>query len=104
MSAEHFPVALDSNAISGRTDAACKKGTSMHTSTLCATTYPSFVECALWHMLLHSGPPAAAHVDVLSFSALTRNQIVSALWQVVLQKQLQVREGRIKCWHHGYTM
>ena len=34
--------------------------------------------------------------DVITFCALTRRRIVSALWQVFLQKQLEVREGKDK--------
>ena len=34
--------------------------------------------------------------DVITFCALTRRRIVSALWQVFLQKQLEVREGMDK--------
>ena len=58
-------------------------------------------------MLLHSDPPAAAHAAgqigmqrmirlMLTFCALTCRRTVSALWQVFLQKQLQVREGKNK--------
>ena len=34
--------------------------------------------------------------DVITFCALTRRRIVSALWHVFLQKQLEVREGKDK--------
>ena len=34
--------------------------------------------------------------DVITFCALTRRRIVSALWQVFLQKQLEIREGKDK--------
>ena len=33
-------------------------------------------------------------IDVITFCALTRRRTVSALWQVFLQKQLEVREGK----------
>lgn len=35
-------------------------------------------------------------IDVVTLGAITRKRIVSALWQVFLQKQLQVREGKDK--------
>ena len=34
--------------------------------------------------------------DVIRFCALTRRRIVSALWQVFLQRQLEIREGKDK--------
>ena len=34
--------------------------------------------------------------DVITFCALTRRRIVSALWQVFLQKQLEIREEKAK--------
>ena len=46
-------------------------------------------------------------VDAVSFSARPRRRIVSTLWQVFLQKQLQVREafrGRTQCWRRGYAV
>ena len=34
--------------------------------------------------------------DGIAFGALTRRRILSALWQVFLQKQLEIREGKDK--------
>ena len=34
--------------------------------------------------------------DIITFCALTRWRIVSVLWQVFLQKQLEVRDGKDK--------
>ena len=110
MSAERFPVAVDSITIPGRIDAACKKSENfnVHINVICNNIYKFYGMEIVTHAPAQrptrcssrrrSIPNAAVHhqIEIVTFSAPARRRIVSAVWKVFLPKQLQVREGKDK--------
>ena len=126
MSAERFPVAVDSITISGQTDAACKKGEDFnaHINTICndihkfhgmkiVTHAPAQRPIRSTRRRSTRNATVDDQTDVITFCALTRRRIVSALWQVFLwqvsfdrcsRSNLRYGRGRTRCWRRGYAM
>ena len=118
MSAERFPVAVDSITIPGRIDAACKKSENfnVHINVICNNIYKFYGMEIVTHAPAQrptrcssrrrSIPNAAVHhqIEIVTFSAPARRRIVSAVWKVFLRNNFRYVRGRTKCWHRGYAM
>ena len=98
-------LAVDSITIPGRINAACKKGEDFdaHINTICNDTSKFYGMKIVTHAPAQRPTRRSARrrsctvddqTDVITFCALTRRRIVSALWQVFLQKRLEVRDGK----------
>ena len=110
MSAERFPVSINFITIPGQIDAACKKDedSNAHINTICNDIHKFNGMKVVTHAPAKRPTRRSARrrsnrnamvndqTDVITFCALTPRRILSALWQVFLQKQIEVREGKDK--------
>ena len=110
MSAKRFPVAVDFVTIPGQIGAACKKDEDFNAriNTICNDIHKFYGMKIVTRAPAERPTRCSAHLrsnriatvddqtDAITFCALTRRRIVSTLWQVFLQKQLEVQEGKVK--------